>query len=58
MLWSNETIITIDNDDIMNYSFENIFTKCIISVTIQAENHIGLSLPSDPILFQTHTKRK
>jgi hypothetical protein len=55
--WSNETIITVDNNEITNYSFENIFSKCMISVVIQAVNFIGSSLPSDPIHFQTTVKR-
>jgi hypothetical protein len=56
--WSNETIIIINNNNITSYLFENIFSKCMISVTIQAVNIVGLSLPSDPIHFQTNIKRK
>jgi len=56
--WSNETIITIDNNEITSYSFENILSKCMISVIIQAVNTIGSSLPSDPIYFQTAIQRK
>ncbi|CAF4437420.1 unnamed protein product, partial [Adineta steineri] len=57
LLWSNETIITIDNDDITTYSFENIYSICSISVIIQAVNKIGSSLPSQPFYFQTNIKR-
>ncbi|CAF4143011.1 unnamed protein product [Rotaria sp. Silwood2] len=57
LLWSNETIITIDNNDITNYLFENIFSKCMISVIIQAVNIIGSSLPSERIYFQTTAKQ-
>ncbi|CAF1446454.1 unnamed protein product [Adineta steineri] len=57
LLWSNETIITIDNDDITTYSFENIYSICSISVIIQAVNKIGSSLPSQPFYFQTNMKR-
>jgi hypothetical protein len=56
--WSNETIITVENNQITNYSFENIFSKCTIAVIIQAVNAIGLSLPSDSIYFQTTIQRK
>ncbi|CAF3590109.1 unnamed protein product [Rotaria sordida] len=55
--WSNETIIIIDNSDITEYLFENIFSKCMISVIIQAVNIIGSSLPSEPIYFQTNVKQ-
>jgi len=40
------------------YSFENIFSTCIISVIIESVNIIGSSLPSDPFHFQTQAKRK
>ncbi|CAF0823910.1 unnamed protein product [Rotaria sp. Silwood1] len=55
--WSNETIIIIDNSDITNYSFENIFSQCMISVIIQAVNIIGSSLPSERIYFQTNVQQ-
>jgi len=56
--WSNETIITINDSDITQYSFENIYSKCILSITIESVNNIGSSLPSNPLHFQTHLQRK
>ncbi|CAF4300065.1 unnamed protein product, partial [Adineta steineri] len=58
IVWSNATIITINNSDITNYSFDNFYSKCSISITIEAVNIIGSSLPSNPLHFQTNTKRK
>ncbi|UJR10325.1 hypothetical protein I4U23_014531 [Adineta vaga] len=57
LIWSNETIVNIDNQNITTYSFENVFSTCIISVVIQSINAIGMSLPSDPFRFQMDIKR-
>ncbi|CAF3435968.1 unnamed protein product [Rotaria socialis] len=57
LLWSNESMIIIDDSDVTNYRFENMFSKCMISLTMQAVNDIGSSLPSEPIHFQTNTKQ-
>ncbi|CAF0794841.1 unnamed protein product [Rotaria sordida] len=54
--WSNETIITINDSNITNYSFENLYSKCIISITIEAINIIGSSL-SSKFQFQTNIKQ-
>ena len=50
--------ITIDNNQTTRYSFENILSTCMISVSIQAVNSIGSSEPSDLLRFQTKSKRK
>ena len=55
--WSNETIIQIENPDRIFYSFENIFTENHFLATVQAENAIGMSIPSDAIQFQTKAKQ-
>ncbi|CAF1443327.1 unnamed protein product, partial [Adineta steineri] len=57
IVWSNATIITINNSDITSYSFDNFYSKCSISITIEAVNTIGSSLPSNPLHFQTNTKQ-
>ncbi|CAF3429449.1 unnamed protein product [Rotaria socialis] len=44
--WSNETIVAINDSNITNYLFENLYSKCTISITIKAVNVIGSSLPS------------
>lgn len=56
--WSDETVITIDDTDRTIYSFEQIYSKCTLSITVQAVNSIGASLPSDPLHLQTTTKRE
>ncbi|CAF2759126.1 unnamed protein product [Rotaria sp. Silwood2] len=54
--WSNETIITINDSNITSYSFENLYSKCTISISIEAINIIGSSLPSN-LQFQTNIKQ-
>ncbi|CAF4516635.1 unnamed protein product [Rotaria sp. Silwood1] len=54
--WSNETIITINDSNITSYSFENLYYKCMISITIEAINIIGSSLSSN-LQFQTNIKQ-
>lgn len=56
--WSQETLINIDNPETTSYSLENFYSKCMISITIEAVNEIGSSLPSDTLQFQTNTQRK
>ena len=56
--WSNETIITIDDGDVTHYSLGNFYSKCTVSITIEAVNSIGSSLPSEPLHFQTNIQRK
>ena len=56
--WSEETIITLEEPNLTNYSFEHIVSKCLISVIIQAVNQIGISSPSDPLYFQTDNRSK
>ena len=57
-LWSKETMITIDDAERTSYSLDSFYSKCTISVTIEAVNEIGSSLPSDPLQFQTNAQRK
>ena len=56
--WSKETIVTIDDADRTFYSLENFYSKCTMSITIEAINSIGSSLPSDPLDFQTNVQSK
>lgn len=51
-------MITINDGNITNYSFENFYAQCTLSITIEAVNNIGSSLPSNPIHFQTNLQRK
>lgn len=55
--WSREIIITIDDSEKTSYSLENIYSKCTISITIEAVNGIGSSLPSESLVFQTNAQR-
>ena len=57
MTWSNETIIAVNGTDRTSYSFENYYSKCSMSITIEAVNQIGSSLPSAPLHFQTNPQR-
>lgn len=56
--WSNETIIIINDRDQTHYSFDNFYSKCTLSITIEAVNIIGSSFPSHPLHFQTNLQRK
>ena len=56
--WSDETIITVNNTDRTSYSFEHVYSKCTLAVTVQAVNMIGSSPVSHPLHLQTNSKRK
>ena len=55
-IWSNETIVFINNSETTNYLFDRITSRCTISLRIQAVNAIGMSLPSDAIQFETRAQ--
>ncbi|CAF1590596.1 unnamed protein product, partial [Adineta ricciae] len=57
MTWSNETIIAVNGTDRTSYSFENYYSKCSMSITIEAVNPIGSSLPSAPLHFQINPQQ-
>ncbi|UJR35713.1 hypothetical protein I4U23_028463 [Adineta vaga] len=55
--WSNETIIIVNDSNHTSYSFDNRYSKCTMSVTIEAVNRIGTSLTSIPLHFQTNLQQ-
>ena len=50
-------MIIINDSNITSYLFNNLYSKCMISIIIETVNIIGSSF-SDNFHFQTNTKRK
>ena len=58
LVWSEEMIITLEETNLTSYSLENLSSRCLISLIIQAVNQIGISPPSDPLYVQIDNKSK